>query len=57
MKATVELKKGKVRWFYRVVASNGQITLSSQKYYSKSNAKREAMKAAHNLNMNFKEDN
>lgn len=49
----IEVAKGVVRWFYRVRADNGQILLTSQKYYSKSNAKRAARKAA--LGLKIKE--
>jgi uncharacterized protein YegP (UPF0339 family) len=45
-KLTVELRKGKVRWYYRVKHSNGDILVSSQKYFSKSNAKRAAKQTA-----------
>jgi uncharacterized protein YegP (UPF0339 family) len=38
----IEVTKGKRRWYWRVVAENGQIILTSEKYYSKWNAKRAA---------------
>lgn len=42
----IELVKGKVRWYYRVVAGNGEPILVSQHYWSRSNAKREAQRQA-----------
>jgi uncharacterized protein YegP (UPF0339 family) len=52
---TVELCKGKVRWFYRLKSSNGNILSTSQKYFSKSNAKRAAQAASWTLGANYKE--
>ncbi len=33
LKPHLEIVKGRVRWFYRVVASNGQTKLTSEKYF------------------------
>ena len=39
----IELFKGRRKWHWRLIAQqNGEIVLSSQGYYSKSNAKRAA---------------
>lgn len=39
----VVLVKGRVRWFYHVVAANGQIITTSQhRYFRKGNARRAA---------------
>lgn len=54
-KKTVEICKGRVRWFYHVRASNGQIMTTSQKYFSKSNAQRAAQATAWSLDANLKE--
>lgn len=54
-KSTVELVRGRVRWFYRVKSSNGNILTTSQKYWSKSNAKRAALSTAKLLGAGFKE--
>jgi uncharacterized protein YegP (UPF0339 family) len=46
----VLLKQGRLgRWHVRVVARNGEIVLSSQTYYSKSNANRAARALAAEL--------
>lgn len=45
-KGRVTLLKGKFRYFYHIESSNGQITSSSQKYFSKSNARRAAKRIA-----------
>lgn len=42
---TVELRKGLVRYYYVIKAPNGEVTSTSQKYYSKSNAERAAAAA------------
>lgn len=42
----IELEQERVRWFYHVVAKNGNILETSQKYFSRSNAKRAARAAA-----------
>jgi len=52
---TVELVRGRVRWFFRVRASNGRKLQTSQKYWSKGNAKRAALRAAIDLKALFKE--
>lgn len=54
-KVTVELKKGRVRWYYSVRHSNGKILVTSQKYFSRSNARRAAMVTAARLNSEVKE--
>lgn len=51
----VELLKGKVRWFYHIKANNGNILSVSQKYWSKSNAKRAAKNVANKLHYKFEE--
>jgi hypothetical protein len=51
----VELVKGTLRWYYRVVAKNGEKLTTSQKYFSKGNAKRAALKAAKFLDCAFEE--
>jgi uncharacterized protein YegP (UPF0339 family) len=45
----IKLLKGKVRWYYTIVGNNGETIAVSQKYFSKSNAKRAARKVALNL--------
>lgn len=42
----IKLVKGRLQWHYQIVASNGQIISSSQRYFSHSNAKRAARKVA-----------
>jgi uncharacterized protein YegP (UPF0339 family) len=42
----IEVVKGKRKWFWRLIASNGQVVLTSQRYYSKWSAKRSALKLA-----------
>jgi uncharacterized protein YegP (UPF0339 family) len=42
----VEVTKGRRKWFWRLVASNGQVLAVSQKYFSKYNAKRAATRLA-----------
>jgi uncharacterized protein YegP (UPF0339 family) len=49
-KIRIELVKGTVRWYYRVVAANGERLTTSQKYFSKGNAKRAAKSVAKALN-------
>lgn len=39
----IEVRKGKIRWYWRIVANNGQILSTSQKYFSKYNAERAAI--------------
>lgn len=39
----IELFKGRLKWYWRLVsAKNGQTVLTSQAYYSKASAKRSA---------------
>jgi uncharacterized protein YegP (UPF0339 family) len=45
----IELKKGKVKYYWNLISRNGEIVLTSQKYFSKWNAKRSALKLA-NIN-------
>ncbi len=40
----IQLVKGKVKYYYNVVATNGNILSTSQKYWSKGNADRAARK-------------
>lgn len=47
----VELVKGRVRWHVRLMDRNGKIILTSQTYYSKSNANRAARRLATALNL------
>lgn len=54
-KFTVELVKGRVKWFYRVRSRNGELMLTSQKYWSKGNAKRAAQAATLNLAAKYQE--
>ena len=49
----VVLVKGKVRWYFNWEASNGRIVATSQKYFSRSNAKRAALRAANGTNSRF----
>ena len=41
----IELKKGKVKWYWNLVGRNGD-HITSQKYFSKWSAKRSALKLA-----------
>lgn len=50
----IELVKGKLRWFYHLKAKNGNTLVTSQKYYSHSNAKRAANAAATKLKVEVK---
>lgn len=43
------IKKGKVRYYYNVVATNGEIVSTSQKYFSRSNAVRAAYEAGYKV--------
>lgn len=47
---TVELRKGLVRYYYVIKAPNGEVTSTSQKYFSKSNANRAATAAVRYAN-------
>lgn len=49
----VMLKQGRIRWHVRIMANNGKIVLSSQSYYSKSNADRAARKLADALGLSI----
>jgi uncharacterized protein YegP (UPF0339 family) len=42
----IGIVKGKVKWFWRIRARNGEILLSSQGYYSRWSAKRTAQRLA-----------
>lgn len=42
----VKLRKGKIRYHYVVIAPNGEPTAVSQRYFSKSNARRAAKAVA-----------
>ncbi len=42
----IELLKGQNRWYWRLVAHNGNIVATSHNYYSRWNAKRAAHKLA-----------
>lgn len=42
----VQLRKGKLRYYYVIKAGNGEITSTSQKYFSKTNAERAAIAVA-----------
>lgn len=55
MMSEVILKKGVVRWFYHIVSKNGNILVTSQKYFSKGNARRAAKKAAKEYDLGYKE--
>lgn len=55
MSHIIQLKKGTVRYFYRVVSSNGNVLSVSQKYFSKSNAKRAAKRIANSLKAKYTE--
>lgn len=52
---TVKLKQGKLRYYYLVVAKNGEIIGNSQRYFSKSNARRAAKQFAEKLGSKYKE--
>lgn len=41
-----EIFKGKVRWYWRLRAANGEIEAQSEGYFSKSNARRSAKELA-----------
>lgn len=56
-KPYIELVPGRVRWYYRIVAANGEILSVSQKYFSKGNARRAADRLASELNLTVKERN
>jgi uncharacterized protein YegP (UPF0339 family) len=45
----VKVFHGKLRWFWHLVARNGEILAHSQGYYSKSNAIRAANKLTNGL--------
>lgn len=51
----IVLVKGKVRWYYNIVADNGHILATSQKYFSKGNARRAAINAATRSKLEYKE--
>lgn len=51
----VEVDKGHMRWFIRIVGSNGEKMLTSQKYFSKTNARRAGKKLAAVFNIAYKE--
>lgn len=51
----VELCKGSVRWFYHIKSTNGNILSTSQKYWSKSNAKRAAKGTANYMHYKYME--
>lgn len=53
MSHRVILVKGKVRWFYNTESRNGQIMTTSQKYWSKGNAKRAAKQMAYLMKAKF----
>lgn len=53
MSQRVIIVKGKVRWFYHLVSKNGNILTTSQKYWSKGNAKRAAKTLAKNIKAKF----
>lgn len=40
------LKRGLVFWYYKLVARNGQVMMTSEVYFSKGNAKRAADKVS-----------
>lgn len=52
---TVQLRKGLVKYYYVVLAKNGQVLVVSQKYFSHSNARRAARKSATQLNATYVE--
>lgn len=52
--AQVKVTKGKVRWFYRVKSSNGNILTVSQKYFQKSNAIRAAKAIAKQMQIRYR---
>jgi uncharacterized protein YegP (UPF0339 family) len=51
----VILRKGIVRWYYNIVSHNGNILSTSQKYFSKSNARRAAKKATKRYDLEYRE--
>lgn len=55
MTKQIQLKKGTLRYFYRIVASNGNILVTSQKYWSKGTAKRAAKQLAKDMKIKFVE--
>lgn len=42
----VELRRGKLRYYYVIKGGNGEILSTSQKYFSRSNAERAAVAIA-----------
>lgn len=52
---TIKLVKGRVRFYYLIVAKNGEILGNSQHYFSKSNARRAAKSFAKKAGAKFKE--
>lgn len=53
MSHQVCLKKGLLRWYYIIKSRNGEITTVSQKYFSKSNAKKSAKTMAKALKAKY----
>lgn len=51
--AKVVVFKGKLRWYWRLVASNGAILATSEAYYQRSNANRAAAKLANGLGIHL----
>lgn len=49
----VQLRKGRVRYYYAVKSGNGKVMVHSQKYFSKSNAERAGLKTANLLNARY----
>lgn len=41
----IQIKRGKLKWYWRIVGGNGEVMAHSQGYYSKGNA----LRAAHDL--------
>lgn len=50
----VELVRRK-HWYWRVVSPNGQVVLTSEVYYSRWNAKRQALKLVKANNFEYRE--
>lgn len=49
----VELRKGRLRYYYVIVAPNGEVVVVSEHFYSKYNAERAAFRAAKILNVTY----
>lgn len=51
----IELRRGKLRYYYVIKAINGEIVVVSQRYFSKYNAERAATRSATLFRIKFKD--